>query len=134
MRKIFLIALITFVGFTSQSFTEAKCCSTTTVSPSICQKACHNIFSVIALDLSILSPRAAAADIHTCMPKFPCCCPKKSMTPEEKQETIVTSDNEQNTIIPVADKKELKPPCASPQDKKSFFRIDLFRIFKLQIL
>lgn len=153
MKKIILIGLIAFLTFANTSF--ACGCRNSPSGNSNCQKACQNIFSFIALDLSILSPRATAADVHTCMPKnccapqVPCCapqtpccvpqapcCPKQSMVPaDDKQEAMVTANDEQNAIIPVANKQEQKQPCASPQNnKKSLFRIDLFRLFKFQIL
>lgn len=61
-----------------------------------------------------------------CQPK--CCpcnpqCPKQSMAPDDKKE------------IPVSNKQVTnKPCCPNPKDKKSMFRLDLFRTFKIQIL
>lgn len=151
MKKIFLIGLVVFLSLTNASF--ACCCKNSPSGNSNCQKACHNIFSLIAIDLSLLSPRAAAADIDTCMPKnccmpqapccapqAPCCvpqnycCPKQSMAPaDDEQKAMVSTNNEQNGIIPVANKQLSNKPCANLQDKKSFFRLDLFRIFKVQL-
>lgn len=151
MKKIFLIGLVVFLGFANASF--ADCCKNSPSGNSNCQKACQNIFSLIAIDLSLLSPRAAAADIDTCMPKNccmpqtpcctpqtpccvpqnPCCCPKQSMTPtDDKQKATITANNTENAIIPVANKQLLNNPCAKPKDKKSFFRVDLFRIFQIK--
>lgn len=151
MKKIILIGLIVFLSFTGKSF--ACCCKNSPSNNSNCQKACQNIFSFIALDLSILSPRATAADVHTCMPKnccapqapcctpcctpqVPCCtpqtqcCPKQSLAPDDKNEIMATAKDENSAIIPVSNKQ----PCANPQNKKSLFRIDLFRLFKFQVL
>lgn len=152
MKKIFLIGLIMFLSLTGTSF--ACCCKNSPSNNSNCQKACQNIFSFIALDLSILSPRATAADVHTCMPKnccapqvpccapqppccvpqSPCCCPKQSMVPEDKKETVLSADDKPSGIIPVTNKQLSNCSCPNSQDKKSFFRIDLFRIFKFKIL
>lgn len=144
MKKIFLIGLIMFLSLGGTSF--ACGCKNSPSGNSNCQKACQNIFSFIALDLSILSPRATAADVHTCMPKnccapqAPCCipqnpcCPKQSMVPsDDNAETIITADDKQDAIIPVANKQELKQPCINQQNKKSLFRVDLFRTFKIEI-
>lgn len=159
MKKIFLITLIVFLSLANASF--ACGCKNSPCGNSNCQKACQNIFSLIALDLSFLSPRAAAADVHTCMPKNccvhknsccepqppccvpqppcyapqnPCCCPKQSMTPsDDTRETMVTAENSQNGIMPVAYKQLAGKLCTTSQDKKSFFRVDLFRLFKVQV-
>lgn len=152
MKKIFLIGLIVFLSFSNTSF--ACCCKNSPSGNSNCQKACQNIFSFIAIDLSLLSPRASAADVHTCMPKnccapqvpccapqspccvpqTPCCSPKQSMTStDNKEEAIITAENKQDSIIPVANKQGLKQCCTNQQNKKSLFRIDLFRTFKLEI-
>lgn len=67
MKKI-LIGLSVFLIFNSVSF--ADCCKdSTAIAPVSNQKACQTIFSFMALDLSILSPRATAADVHVCSPK-----------------------------------------------------------------
>lgn len=161
MKKIFFITLIVFLSFADVSFACGCGCKNSPCGNSNCQKACQTIFSLIALDLSLLSPRATAADVHTCMPKNccmhktpcympqapccmpqppcctpqnPCCCPKQSMAPvDNTQATIVTAENSQNGIIPVANKQISNKFCVNSQDRKSFFRVDLFRLFKFQV-
>lgn len=150
MKKIFLIGLVVFLSFVNASF--ACCCKNSPTGNSNCQKACHNIFSLIAIDLSLLSPRAAAADIDTCMPKNccvpapcctpqtpccvpqnPCCCPKQSMMPDDdKQEAMITASDEQK-IIPVCNKQPSNNSCTNSKDKKSFFRVNGFRLFHIKV-
>lgn len=152
MKKAFLIGLIVFLTFSNVSF-ACGCKKNSPSGNSNCQKACQTIFSLIALDLSFLSPRATAADVHTCMPKnccihkTPCyvpnhpfcmpqnnCCPKQSMAPaDEEQEAMTPPNNKENAVIPVAYKQPSNKVCRNSQDKKSFFRVDLFRLFKVQI-
>lgn len=151
MKKRFLIGLIVFLSLSGATF--AECCRNSPSGNSNCQKACQNVISLFAIDFSFLSPRATAADVHVCppkhccmhqhpccMPQCPCCepqppccepacqpqcCPKKSMINEE---------NPQNNIVTVCNKHIPNKSCTTVQTKTSLFRIDLFRIIKLQIL
>jgi len=71
MKKIFLAALISLT-FANISF---GCGCAGNCKPSFAasndQKECQNIFSLIAIDFSFLSPRAAAADVDVGMQKLP---------------------------------------------------------------
>lgn len=89
MKKRFIIGLIVFLSLSGASF--ADCCKCSPSGNSNCQKACQTIFSFLAIDLSILSPRATAADVHVCSPKGlmpwkhhccrPQCCPQQTCVP-----------------------------------------------------
>lgn len=117
MKKNFLITLCLLLSLSSVAFAaDTKIQPTET---EVKQKACQNVFSLINIDLSFMSPRAAVADVNT---PQPCPMPKGG-------------------IVPIADKKGYlipppsAPPVAPPQkNKTSFFRIDLLGIFKIQIL
>ena len=91
------------------------------------QKACQNVFSLVNIDLSFMSPRGTAADVSMSAPP-PCPCA-----------------GAKGPIVPIVDKKppvcEKCPPPkpeVGPQppmpNRTSLFRIDLLHIFKIQIL
>lgn len=125
MKKNLLIVLCLFLSLSSIAFAaDTKIQPTET---EVKQKACQNVFSLINIDLSFMSPRATVADVNT----PPCPMPSKG------------------GIVPISDKtgKVMPPPAAgrfappappastSPaKNKTSFFRIDLLGIFKIQIL
>lgn len=57
----------------------------------------------------------------------------------KKNEPIPVSDKQTkpldgNELIPISYKQIKNQSCSDPKSKTSFFRIDLFRIFKVQIL
>lgn len=78
------------------------------------QKACQNVFSLVNIDLSFLSPRAAAADVTVAPPIAP--------------------DNKKGAVVPVAAKQEAVKPVTPIQNRTSLFRIDLLHLFKIQVL
>lgn len=86
MRKFFLIAFVIFLSFADSCF-ACGCCPKGTFTACNEQKACQNVFALIALDLSFLSPRATAADVHIGKPKRCCfpwmhkCCPQPCAQP-----------------------------------------------------
>lgn len=119
MKKNLLITLCLLLSLSSVAFAaDTKIQPTET---EIKQKACQNVFSLINIDLSFMSPRAAIADVMPPPPPFP--------------------PNKKGGIVPINNKKgcSMPPPPASPvkpvqKNKTSFFRIDLLGIFKIQIL
>jgi len=84
------------------------------------QKACQNVFSFINIDLSVMSPRAAVSDVSVTDPQAP--------------------ENKKGAIEQISNKREIAPPPKAPMEPKelksktSLFRLDLFGIFKLQVL
>ena len=78
------------------------------------QKACQNVFSLVNIDLSVMSPRAMGADISA-------------------TENQITADKK-GVIVPIANVSESKQSETKPQNKTSLFRVDLLHIFKIQIL
>lgn len=154
MKNFLLLLLITFSTFLCTSL-NAEAHGSIKLSTSICQKACHNIFSLISLDLALLSPKASISDLSLCGPKTSCCNKKQIITPECKEDEKSSVDNDdekesilpelrdkamgpeirEKAIIPVAYKQESKQqPCATSKTKSSMFRVDLFRCLRLQIL
>lgn len=113
MKKRILVTVFLFLSLAGQAF-SAEVQSKQTNNSDINQKACQNVFSFINIDLSVMSPRAAAADISVTDAK-------------------VTNDKK-NNIVPIADKKEVKPQPKDSKNKTSLFRIDLLHIFKIQIM
>lgn len=118
MKKNFLITLCLLLSLSSVAFA-----ADTKLQPQdteIKQKACQNVFSLINIDLSFMSPRAAVADVNAPTPPCPMC--------------------KKGGIVPIANKKCMMmpppaPPVApAPKNKTSFFRIDLLGLFKIQIL
>ncbi len=118
MKKNLLVTLCLLLSLSSVAFAaDTKIQPTET---EIKQKACQNVFSLINIDLSFMSPRAAVADVNT----PPCPMPTKG------------------GIVPLSNKKGAVTPqptrCFAPptpvKNKTSFFRIDLLGLFKIQIL
>lgn len=126
MKKNLLVVLCLFLLSNAAFSAETK---GQAMESEIKQKACQNVFSLINIDLSFMSPRAAVADVIA--PNSPCPMCKK------------------DAVMPIANKKEAMPqpapsakcslpePPASPtkpKNRTSFFRIDLLGMFKIQIL
>lgn len=86
MKKLFLLALIGVLSCFNMCF-ACGCCPKGSFSACNEQKACQNVFALIAIDLSFLSPRATAADVHIGKPKRCClpwmhkCCPPTCAQP-----------------------------------------------------
>lgn len=84
--KNLLIVFVIFLSLVDSCF-ACGCCPKGTFSACNEQKACQNVFALIALDLSFLSPRATAADVHIgkpkkcCFPWFHKCCPQPCAQP-----------------------------------------------------
>lgn len=133
------------------------CCAPSGISN--LQKACQNVVSFITIDFSFLSPRATAADVNVgpckhfprccqpqdctcpcgpqCCPCTPQCCPCAPQCPGCRQQSMAPNNDKQaeiqTSIIPVCNKQVNNKPCCVPQNKPSLFRVDLFRMFKIQI-
>lgn len=122
MKKKLLVTLCLLVSLNSIAFAaDTKIQPTET---DVKQKACQNVFSLINIDLSVMSPRAAVADVNT-PPPFP--IPQKS--------GVMPIANKNGTIMPPPPVAPPASPIAPPQKSKtSFFRIDLLGLFKIQIL
>lgn len=137
MRKRILIGLfaglITYLSCSSITF-AAPCNASTKLMTAITQKACKNIVSLISIDLSLLSPKAAAADVHTCacMPKANNCC-KKSMLPTEEQEAGIVPASNMQITNPNPNSTPTTNEVNQQVSRTNLFRIDLFRIIKFQI-
>ncbi len=120
------------LSISGQAFCAEK--TTNNTESEIEQKACQNIFSLINIDLSFMSPRANLTDANV----------DASSTPK--------APKFDDRIIPVTNKKDIKscpppnfksqgsqlyPPCEPKPEQKnrtSLFRLDLFHLFKIQIL
>lgn len=117
MKKNLLIVLCLFLSLAGKSM--AATAPTPQEMPEIKQKACQNVFSFINIDLSLMSPRAAASDVSVVAP---------ATAPESKK----------GAIVPVANKTEQKPEIKQSnidtKGKTSLFRIDLLHIFRFQVL
>lgn len=116
MKKNLLIALCMFLSLAGK--TMAATAPTQQEIPEIKQKACQNVFSFINVDLSVMSPRAAASDVSVVAP---------TTAPETKK----------GAVVPVSNKTEQKPEVKQNIDTKgktSLFRIDLLHIFRFQVL
>jgi len=115
MKKNLLIVACLFM-IAGQAFSTEIANSPTNMD--LKQKACQNVFSLINIDLSVMSPRAAVADVSTTEPKAP--------------------DNRKGAIVPITNKPEprheMTPPPAPQKNKTSLFRLDLLHIFKIQVL
>lgn len=122
MKKNLLIALCLLLSLNSIALA-----SDTKIQPTeteVKQKACQNVFSLINIDLSFMSPRAAVADVNT----PPCPMPPKG--------GIVPITNKKGMVMPPPPSERFAPasPPTPAKNKTSFFRIDLLGLFKLQIL
>lgn len=127
MKKILLLAVI-LIGLSGAAFCAEKPVSN--MDSEVHQKACQNVFSLINIDMSVMSPRATMAD-----------------SPMDAR-TITAPQPPKGKIVPICDKREMKPcpcecgchkPCPEPQNKPknnqtSLFRIDLLHLIKFQIL
>lgn len=120
MKKKLLITLCLLLSL--NSVTLASDIKPQPMDTEVKQKACQNVFSLINIDLSFMSPRAAVADVNV---------------PEQKPIAG------KNGVVPIANKKEIMPPPPAnimppppmqPKNKTSLFRIDLLGLFKIQIL
>lgn len=86
MKNNFLIVAVIFLSLANSCF-ACGCCPKGSFSACNEQKACQNVFALIAIDLSFLSPRATAADVHIGKPKRCCfpwmhkCCPPPCAQP-----------------------------------------------------
>lgn len=122
MKKKLLITALLLLCLVGKTFAaEAK---TQNMESEVKQKACQNVFSLINIDMSFMSPRATAADVSLNDPR----------QPEPKKGEIVSVSNKKD-FKPDA-RPEAKPPMPIPEhkNKTSLFRIDLLHIFKIQIL
>lgn len=113
MKKRFLVTAFLCFSLAGQAF-SAEVQNKPTNTSDINQKACKNVFSFINIDLSVMSPRAAAADISV--------------------SDIKANDNKKGNIVPIANKKEIKPQSKDSKNKTSLFRIDLLHIFRIQVM
>lgn len=128
MKKSLLIAMC-LLTLSGQAF--AAQLQNTPQEMELKQKACQNVFSFINIDLSLMSPRGAAADVNVANSANTNSNDKKSIEP----------------VVPISNKQCAKQPCSCPscasvpppsipkqQNKTSLFRIDLLHIFKIQVL
>lgn len=123
MKKNLLIAAVLFLSLSGNAFCAEAQLPTT--QSDIHQKACQNVFSFINIDLSLMSPRGTMADSKI---------DASTLTPPPK-----SGDG----IVPISN-KSLTPCQPQPlvkeekgltnKGKTSLFRLDLFHIFKIQIL
>lgn len=112
MKKNLLLVLCLFLVMSGKAFSaEIK---NQPQEMEVRQKACQNVFSLINIDLSLMSPRAAVADVSVPDPKV--------------------ANNKKDSIVPISNKTETKQPTEISKNRTSLFRIDLFHIFKIQIL
>lgn len=104
-------------------------------------------------------PQCCPCPPQNCVPTCPQCCPCAPQCSPCQKRSMKSSNNKQDEIIPVSDNKAITPisdkqitplstneiipisynqiktqSCADVKNKTSLFRIDLFRIFKVQIL
>lgn len=125
MKKNLLIAAVLFLSLSGNAFCAEAQFPTT--QSDIHQKACQNVFSFINIDLSLMSPRGTMADskidASTLTPP----------TPHRNNDGIVPIvDRNLNSCPPQSIVKEEKG--LTNKGKTSLFRLDLFHIFKIQIL
>lgn len=141
MRKIFLLAFVLVFSCSNASFACCGCKGSNNLSTRIYQKACQNVLALIHFDVSLLSPRASISDLEVAGPKTTCCSKKQLVIPDDcpqadppgDKKSMTTTDN-RDAIIPVANIKCSNQPCTKPQNKLSLFRVELLRIFKIQVL
>lgn len=122
MKKNMLIVACVFLSLAGKSLAAEA--PKPQEMPEIKQKSCQNVFSFINIDLSVMSPRAAASDLSVVTPPMP---------PESKKgaSVAVSYKKEQK---PELKQPELNTPISNTKSKTSLFRIDLLHIFKIQIL
>lgn len=118
MKKKLLITMFLLLMLTGPSFAAEK--QSMQEELEIEQKSCQNVFSLINIDLSVMSPRASLSDVN--IPETPKTVDKKG------------------AIVPITNKQPAKPEVKQAKEeikeknKTSLFRIDLLHIFKIQIL
>lgn len=112
MKKSLLIFVCLFLSLSSSAFSMESQGSTT--QSDVHQKACQNVFSLINLDLSFMSPRAAVSDVSV-----------------SDQKAL---DNKKGATVAISNKKEAAQTPEPPKNRTSLFRIDLLHMFKIQIL
>lgn len=122
MKKNLLIVLCLFVSLAGK--TMAATVQTQQETPEIKQKSCQNVFSFINIDLSVMSPRAAASDVSVVAP---------ATAPEAKKGTTVAVSYQKGQK-PEVKQSELKQTVPETKGKTSLFRIDLLHIFRFQVL
>lgn len=139
MQKSFIFTII-FLSFANASFAcGCDCNGKSSFAASNEQKACQNVFSLITIDFSFLSPRATAADVHVGMPKRfmnwghkccqpncsqPCapqCVPCSPCAPQEcpkcRTQSMTTDENDE-AMAPADDKQEKIIPVSNTQEFK----------------
>lgn len=122
MKKNLLIVLCLFLSLAGKSM--AATAPTPQELPEIKQKSCQNVFSFINIDLSVMSPRAAASDVSVVAP---------TTVPEPKKGVVVPVSNKTEQKAEVK-QSELKQTIPDTKGKTSLFRIDLLHIFRFQVL
>lgn len=148
MQKIFIVAVI-LLSFANASF--ACCCAggsgKSSLAASNGQKACQNIFSLITIDFSLLSPRATATDVNVGMPKHcmhwwghhkccesncsqpcmpqcspcPTCSPCTPCSPQvcpNCRTKSMTIDDNTEAMAPSVDKQDKMIPVSNKQNSK----------------
>jgi len=117
MKKNLLIIACLFLTLANQA--QSTEISNSPTNAEVKQKACQNVFSLINIDLSVMSPRATVADVSVPTP----------MAPDARKGAIVPISNR-----PPEPRPEMTPPPAPQRNKTSLFRLDLLHIFKIQVL
>jgi len=116
MKKNLLIIACLFLTLANQA--QSTEISNSPTNAEVKQKACQNVFSLINVDLSVMSPRATVADVSVPNPGAP--------------------EARKGAIVPIANRPEqrpeMTPPPAPQKNKTSLFRLDLLHIFKIQVL
>lgn len=144
MRKIFLIVLVIFLSLAESCFACGGCPKGTFTACNE-QKACQNVFALIALDLSFLSPRATAADVHIgkpkrccfpwvhkccpqpcaqpcmpqCCPSTPQCCPYAPQAPNCRTQSMLQDDDEDSMSSADTEKDGIIPVANKQEVKKA---------------
>jgi hypothetical protein len=127
MKKKLLVTLCLLLSLNGVAFcAEAK---NQSMESEVKQKACQNVFSLINIDLSLFSPRAAVADVNVPNPQP---CPRNCIAPITNKNGMMMPP----PPMPRANSCQSAPPAppAPPKNKTSLFRIDLLGLFKIQIL
>lgn len=117
MKKIILSTLLVLSTSCSISFAN-ELDKNTPVTPNFNQKSCQNIFSLINIDFSALSPRGTITDV---------------VLKEEGNEIKAQKPTE----VPVTDKTALinkDEASVKSKDTTSLFRLDLLKLIKIRIL